>query len=208
MKKLLFACAMLFIATFAFADPLTINVSQTPRGLIWPSDGSPCARNLFCRPLTSATLQIFDSNNQLIGTVNSTGADSQLVVLDIGQSATVNLGGFTFTGAALTALPLEYNFFAGFALGNSVNGLQMSSLLTLVNGTLSVSTFIPSGVSSIITFTNGERFQFAGAQSSQGSVTVGITRLGPAAEVPEPMTLILLGSGLAGLAAVKRRRRL
>lgn len=208
MRKLLLAlCLLVALAATTWAEPITITVSQTPRSLIWPSDGAQCGNNLFCRQSGNNQLNIFSANDQPLGTVTATANNPTTLSLDFGQSATINLGSFSFTGSSLTALPLEYNFTVGILSGASVAGWNFSSLLFSDNGALAIRSFNALlNTSAIVSLFNGERFSLTGLTTTNGQLSVAITRLNPQAEVPEPMTLILLGSALAGLAAIKRRR--
>lgn len=121
-----------------------------------------------------------DPGAPTVGSVQ--GEDSQG---EIGATATIGAGGTSLFTNFLVDAGFPFEVFAG------ASGFLDAEVDAAVAGG-------PAPTLSGAAFTFG-----ASVQGSGGPVTIG----GPAAVVPEPATLALVGAGLAGAAALARRRR-
>jgi len=128
----------------------------------------------------------------------------------LGSFSGANVAGFTFRDGALGNVPqfnsavLDFGFTTGNN-GNFTNGFPNSGLATGHSLTFTVTGAAFNGMSEEeICQAIFVRFQRVGADG-EGS---DVGRAGPPEQpVPEPMTMILFGTGLAGIAARARRRR-
>lgn len=111
---------------------------------------------------------------------------------------------------------------AGFKnLDLSLNFGQGNTFFDLgdLSGTSFILAFNPSGVITDLNFwgrndagvtlwgTSPFRGFASGAMGANGTVTYTVNAIAPASQVPEPVSLALLGLGVAGMAAARRRRK-
>lgn len=134
-----------------------------------------------------------DANSAfIIGREQSTGVANVSVTGLSSEMISLNLPEVSFADGSqlyqekytslLGAEPGPFSFLLGDSIGGVVSGFLMGNGLRLQLG--------------------GE--EYVGYLSFHGSV-IGIDTLNPDAEVPEPTSMLLMGSGLAGLLARRRR---
>jgi hypothetical protein len=130
----------------------------------------------------------------------TTGVSSSVVVQNLGSNGGKDDGVFFVVGslAALSAsTSFEGNILAGveITLGTSatiLNGRALAETGEVTMDTNTISNVCPNGG---LGYSGGLEYNSAGA----------IVPIGPSSTVPEPSTMLLLGSGLAGLAAFRKR---
>ena len=175
---------------------------------------------------TATVVSTFNSNTNTLNlsVTNTSPFDARITAIGfdlppVGNSSSSGLNGFTgstgnanftFRNGNLGNVPqfnnavLDFGFTTSnngnFNGGSPNNGIAPGQSSTFIVSGQSFSGFTESQISSSIFV----RFQRVGA-NGQGS-DVGRPGPGPA-PVPEPATMLLLGTGLAGVAAKIRRRR-
>ena len=174
-------------ASSAFSQ-LNVNASYSVGGFTY--DGSAYHVLLESNNNLGAGQEIFlvsyDSYADLISNTQASSAFSQLNV-----NASYSVGGFTYDGSAYHVL-LESNDNLG--AGQEIFLVSYSSYADLISNTQASSGFSQLNVN---------------ASYGVGGLTAEwlSNEPPPPGRLPEPGTLLLLGFGIAGLAATRRRRR-
>jgi len=187
------AAAVMFMQATAKADPVVLSQGQT---LTFTFSSAQY-------PGSTATATVSLSGNQLIFNVTNTSTDGTTRLKGIGINTTPNLSVSSFTA---TSGMSAFNFSTGGGgLGNMEAISSSTGNNTLNQGSNNSGTVV---------------FNLAGAAPSSitiDQITVHLISLqdgnsiklggNPNEPIPEPMTMILFGTGLAGIAARARRRR-
>lgn len=164
----------------------------------------------------TVTVSFNDATNNFTFTVTNTspfdaritGVGFDIGVGNINGFTGANVAGFTFSDGNLGNVPqfnsadLDFGFTTGsnFAGGFPNNGIAPGSTLTF---TVSDAGFGNGLTEQQLASFIYVRFQRVGA-NGEGS---DVGRPGTPNSVPEPMTMMLFGTGLAGIAARARRRK-
>ncbi len=217
MKKLLFICCMFLFLSMA------VNASAD---FIFNLDTGNPAISGFNGPYASVDVSLTDSTHATI-TFTSLTNGGNIYLLGDGGSVAVNVNATSWTigsitgsnsGTGFTPGPYsnggagnEYGFGSFNQTVNSFDGFTHSSdsigfLLTNTSGTW-------AGAASVLTFNSENHLAAAHifvtsnpADAANGATATGFASGSTPPPVPEPSTMLLLGSGLLGLAGYGRKK--
>lgn len=212
MKKMIMACFIFALSgTTAWADPLTLTFDETPPGLVSVTNpGAPAGTS----PFLSFRGVSFDFR---VG--NQLSADARYGATGPGNFTFIQ--GRVLEGDAAGILTLNFGVptpLLAFGVGlTSQGGLTPGFTVELFNGVQSLgSVAVSTGQVAGLPLSVGQ-FSFSGPLISRAVINFNEAALSSPRRfaldnltyepVPEPATLILLGTGLAGIAASVRRRR-
>jgi hypothetical protein len=176
----------------AYAAPITYTFSGDASGDITGSGAPGVFTNQFFTLVFNSNTSLvdlsgspFDRDNNITGTFTLGAFSSTLMATVESNSSLANIDFYDATFS--NGLGLADPGLSGYQLLTSIGPLSNSDPSSSLTPTLASGTF---------TLGNSDALQFTGDSSLTFKATV-----------PEPLTVSLFGVGLAGLAAIRRRRK-
>lgn len=192
-RKLFLMCAAalltMTLSAAAYADPVTLAQGQSVTFTFQSANF----------PGTTATVTYTLQGNQLLFTATNTSTNNTRIKgIGINSSPNLSVGSSSFSGG-LSAFSYSSG---GGGLGNMEAIASSTGSTTLNRNQTGSGSFTLSAAPASIVF-DQVTIHFISLPNGDSEKVNGV----PNAPIPEPATMVLLGTGLAGVAARMRKRR-